>query len=121
MESGRRFQVKIQANNASPMENCVVYMFPIARLASLAIITPAVVVYPIAVAMVVAGMPPVTVIVLYPPFGVVWMACVVWIVWIVWVGWVGCTVCIVCVVWTVCVVAGVLTKMSVGVIVTPIP
>jgi hypothetical protein len=112
---GTRFQVKIQANNASPRENCVVYVFPIARLASLAIITPAVVVYPIAVATVVAGMPPVTVIVLYPPLWIVWTACVVWIVWIVCVGCVGCTVCIVCV------VAGVLAKMSVGVIVTPTP
>jgi hypothetical protein len=73
MESGRRFQVKIQANNVSPTESCVVYMFPIARLASLAIITPAVVVYPTAVATVAAGMPPVTVIVLYPPFCVAWI------------------------------------------------
>jgi hypothetical protein len=61
------------------------------------------VVYPIAVATVAAGMPPVTVIVLYPPF------CVVWIVWII---------CVDC---TVCVIAGVLTRMSVGVIVTPFP
>jgi hypothetical protein len=94
MESGRRFQVKIQANNVSPRESCVVYVFPIARLASLAIITPAVVVYPIAVAMVAAGMPPVTVIVSYPPF---------------------------CVAWIVCVAAGVLARISVGVIVTPFP
>jgi hypothetical protein len=72
----------------------VVYVFPIARLASLAIITPAVVVYPAAVATVAAGMPPVTVIVLYPPF------CA------------GCTVCV---------IAGVLARMSVGVIVMPTP
>jgi hypothetical protein len=103
MESGRRFQVKTQANNVSPRESCAVYVFPIARLASLAIITPAVVVYPTAVATVAGGMPPVTVIVLYPPF------CPVWIVWII---------CVDC---TVCVIAGVLTRMSVGVIVTPFP
>lgn len=78
----------------------MVYVSPIARLASLAIITPAVVVYPIAVATVAAGMPPVTVIVLYPPFGVAW------IVWII---------CVDC---TVCAVAG---RMSVGAIVTPFP
>ena len=97
------FQVKIQANNVCPRENCVVYVFPIARLASLAIITPAVVVYPIAVATVAAGMPPVTVIVLYPPF------CGVWIVWII---------CVDC---TGSVIAGVLARMSVGAIVTPFP
>jgi hypothetical protein len=55
------------------------------------------------VATVVAAMPPVTVIVLYPPF------CVVWIVW---------NVCVGC---TVCVIAGVPTRMSVGVTVTPFP
>ena len=69
----------------------------------MAIITPAVVVYPIAVAMVAAGMPPVTVIVLYPA------CCVVWIVWVI---------CVDC---TVCVIAGVLARMNVGVIVMPFP
>ena len=86
MESGPRFQVKIHANNVSPRENCVIYVFPIARLASLTIVTPPVVVYPTAVA---AGMPPVTVIVLYPPFCVVGTA---------GGGWIVCVCCPVCIV-----------------------
>jgi hypothetical protein len=106
MESGQRFQVKIHANNVNPRETCVVYAFPIARPASLAIITPAVVVNPIAVPTVAAGMPPVTVIVLYPPFCIVWAACVVWIIGF------DCTVCV---------AAGVLIGMNVGVTVTPFP
>lgn len=125
--TGNELQVIIQANIASPTEKYVECLFPNAGLAALAIITPAVVVKPIAVAAVVTGAAivvtteatavatvvvaapvPVTVTVLYPPLCAGGVVCVAYVVWIV---------CVACMVWIVCVIC----VVGAAVIVTPVP